>query len=233
MTTLLLAEDDADIRLALGILLRGRGWELLEAGDGRTALRLLHRHRPDLMLLDIGLPGLDGWQVLERTRDLTDVPVLVLTAHGTEAERVRGLRGGADDYLTKPFSNAELVARIEALLRRAPARASWTGDGYDDGRLHLDPGTRAATWTGRPVRLSALQFRLLQVLARNRGQVVPTARLLEEVWGEPAGRGDPHKVRFAVGRLRRALQEAADGPLPEDVLAAVRGIGYRYRPDGP
>ncbi|MFB6931060.1 response regulator transcription factor, partial [Streptomyces noursei] len=119
MTRILVVEDDADVAMALRTLLTRAGYEVLAAADGRAGLRRLFADDPDLMVLDVGLPGLDGWQVLERTRDLTDLPVLLLTAHGAESDRVRGLRAGADDYLPKPFGNDELLARIEALLRRA------------------------------------------------------------------------------------------------------------------
>ena len=122
MSRLLVVEDDPDIALALRLLFTRAGHEVAHAKDGRTGLREAYAERPDLVVLDVGLPEMDGWQVLERLRDVSDVPVLMLTAHGQEADKVRGLRGGADDYLTKPFANAELVARVEALLRRSPAR---------------------------------------------------------------------------------------------------------------
>src|SRR4030095_11500010 len=119
-----------------------------------------------LVILDIGLPGMDGWQVLERLRDVSDVPVLLLTAHGQESDKVRGLRGGADDYLTKPFANAELLARVEALLRRSTTAASWASQVYDDGVLHLDPTSRRVFVAGEEKRLTPTEFRLLNTLVR-------------------------------------------------------------------
>jgi DNA-binding response OmpR family regulator len=178
------------------------------------------------VLLDIGLPGLDGWQVLSRLRDLSDLPVLLLTAHGAEAEKVRGLRAGADDYLTKPYGNNERVARVHALLRRGRTGLPADPDVYDDGLMRLDPGARTVLVGGADVRLSPTEFRLLAVLARNSGQVLTPAQLLDRVWGDPSGIG-PERVKFAVLRLRRRLGWADPGSSP---IQSVRGIGYRYRP---
>ncbi|MCE4945478.1 response regulator transcription factor [Streptomyces noursei] len=228
MTRILVVEDDADVAMALRTLLTRAGYEVLAAADGRAGLRRLFADDPDLMVLDVGLPGLDGWQVLERTRDLTDLPVLLLTAHGAESDRVRGLRAGADDYLPKPFGNDELLARIEALLRRAgPVR--WAGAAQDEA-LRLVPERRSAVWRGAEVRLSDIEYRLLQVLVRNRGRVVTTDQLLDQVWDDPQGIGRD-RVKFAVLRVRRKLQQAAGGP-DTDPIEAVRGLGYRYRGDG-
>ncbi|CAM5619214.1 response regulator transcription factor [Streptomyces xanthochromogenes] len=227
MTRILVVEDDTDVALALRILFTRAGYEVVPAADGREALRRLFADGPDLMVLDVGLPELDGWQVLERTRDMTDLPVLLLTARGDEGDRVRGLRAGADDYLPKPFGNEELLARVEALLRRAsPAR--WAGAAHDEA-LRLVPERRSAVWRGEEVRLSDIEYRLLQVLVRNRGRVVTTDQLLDQVWDDPQGIGR-ERVKFAVLRVRRKLQQAA-GTLESDPLEAVRGLGYRYRGD--
>ncbi|MGK5631068.1 response regulator transcription factor [Streptomyces sp. URMC 123] len=224
-TRVLVVEDDPDVALALRVLLTRAGYEVLAADNGRDGLKRLFADRPALMILDVGLPELNGWEVLERTRDMTDLPVLLLTARGAERDRVRGLRAGADDYLPKPFGNEELLARVEALLRRSsPAR--WSGQ-YLDEALRLVPERRAAVWQGHEVRLSAIEFRLLQVLVRNRGRVVTVEQLLARVWDDPDGVGRD-RVKFAVLRLRRKLAEAA-GADAEDPLEAVRGLGYRYR----
>ncbi|MCB5169227.1 response regulator transcription factor [Streptomyces bambusae] len=225
MTRILVVEDDADVATVLRVLLTRAGYEVLQAEDGREGMRRLFDAEPDLMVLDIGLPGLDGWQVLERTRDMTDLPVLLLSARGAEADRVRGLRAGADDYLGKPFGHEELLARIEALLRRAgPAR--WAGAAQDTA-LRLVPERRSAVWRGVEVRLSDIEYRLLQMLVRNRGRVVTTEQLLTEVWDDPAGLGRD-RVKFAVLRLRRKLQQAADRADPP--IESIRGLGYRYLP---
>ncbi|MFD7237849.1 response regulator transcription factor [Streptomyces syringium] len=228
MTRVLVVEDDADLALALRTLLTQAGHEVIHADNGRDGLRLLFAERPALMVLDIGLPQLNGWEVLERTRDLSDLPVLLLTARGAESDRVRGLRAGADDYLPKPFGNDELLARVEALLRRsAPTR--WAGDSFDDG-LRLVPDRRSAVWQGHEARLSDIEYRLLQVLVRNRGRVITTDQLLDRVWDDPQGTGR-ERVKFAVLRLRRKLRQAA-GDEAADPLEAVRGLGYRYRANG-
>jgi DNA-binding response OmpR family regulator len=198
---------------------------VLLAADGRTGLRAVHAEKPDALVLDIGLPGLDGWQVLARVRDLSDVPVLLLTAHGAEAEKVRGLRAGADDYLTKPYGNAELVARVQAMLRRGGSTVP-APDVYDDGQVRLDSNARTVLVGGADIRLSPTEFRLLAVLARNSGQVLTPAQLLDRVWGDPTGIG-PERVKFAVLRLRRRLGWADPVSSP---IQSVRGIGYRYRP---
>ncbi|GAA1354454.1 response regulator transcription factor [Streptomyces beijiangensis] len=224
MTTVLVVEDDPDVALVLSVLFRRSGWGTVRAGDGRTALRMLHETKPDVMVLDVGLPGLDGWQVLERVRDMSDLPVLMLTAHGHESDRVRGLRAGADDYLTKPFSNQELVARIEALLRRVPTHADLPRR-YDDGVLTLDAVTRRAMWREQPLELSDLQFRLLHVLAQAKNTVVTPEQLLGRVWDDASG-GGGDRVKFAVLRLRRAIQELDPDA---DPIESVRGVGYRYR----
>ncbi|MER5884818.1 response regulator transcription factor [Streptomyces sp. NPDC001941] len=227
MTRVLVVEDDEDVALALRVLLTRAGYEVVRAADGRDALRRLFADEPDLMILDIGLPVLDGWQVLERTRDMTDLPVLLLTARGAESDRVRGLRAGADDYLPKPFGTEELLARVEALLRRA-APARWTGTALDES-LRLVPERRSAVWRGEEVRLSDIEYRLLQTLVRNRGRVVSTGQLLDQVWDDPQGIG-PDRVKFAVLRVRRKLQQSAPATAP-DPIEAVRGLGYRYRGD--
>jgi DNA-binding response OmpR family regulator len=221
----LVVEDEPDLRRTLDRVLTVAGFTVLLAADGRTGLRAVHAEKPDALVLDIGLPGLDGWQVLARVRDLSDVPVLLLTAHGAEAEKVRGLRAGADDYLTKPYGNAELVARVQALLRRGAASVP-TPDVYDDGQVRLDPNARTVLVGGTDIRLSPTEFRLLAVLARNSGQVLTPAQLLDRVWGDPTGIG-PERVKFAVLRLRRRLGWADPVSSP---IQSVRGIGYRYRP---
>src|SRR3954465_12912582 len=176
VSRLLVVEDDPDIAMALRLLLTRAGHQVAHAKDGRAGLRDAYTERPELVILDIGLPGMDGWQGLERPRHVSDVPVLLLTAHGQESDKVRGLRGGADDYLTKPFTNAELVARVEALLRRS-AGAAWTERVYDDGVVHLDPGKRRVLVGGREMRLTPIEFRLLNTLVRHAGTVMSPSQL--------------------------------------------------------
>ncbi|MFI6639712.1 response regulator transcription factor [Streptomyces sp. NPDC050504] len=225
MTRLLVVEDDPDLALALRFLLTRAGYEVSLAADGREGLRRLFADRPALVLLDLVLPGLDGWDVLDRVRDLTDLPVLIVSGLGESADRVRGLRAGADDYLVKPFDNTELLARVEALLRRC-GPAQWAGHFVEEG-LRLVPERRTVVWRGREIRLSDIEYRLLQVLVRNRGRVVTTARLLDQVWDDPDASGRD-RVKFAVLRLRRKLQVDEADPA-SDPLEAVRGLGYRYK----
>jgi DNA-binding response OmpR family regulator len=225
LARLLVVEDDRDIALALQLLLSRSGYAVEHAADGRAGLRLVHELRPDLVLLDIGLPSMDGWQVLERVRDISDVPVLLLTAHGQESEKVRGLRGGADDYLTKPFTNAELLARVEVLLRRARP-GEWAADLYDDGQVRLDPRTRAVQVGDADVQLTPTEFRLLNLLVRHAGGVLSPTQLLAHAWDDPSGVG-PERVKFGILRLRRKLGWGDPGSSP---IEAIRGVGYRYRP---
>jgi DNA-binding response OmpR family regulator len=217
----LVIEDDKDIALGIRVVLSRSGFEVTGAGDGREGLRAFHRARPDLVILDIGLPTLDGWAVLERIRDMSDAPILILTAHGQESEKVRGLQGGADDYLTKPFGNAELAARTETLLRRP--RAGGPEEVYDDGSVRVNFASHEVTVEGAAVALTPIEFRLLAALVRHPGQTLSQDRLLELAWNDPFGVG-PDRVKYGVMRLRRKLSEAADSR-----IEAVRGFGYRYR----
>ena len=220
--TILVIEDDPDIRGLVVALVQRAGMRAREAADGRAGVRAFFEERPDLVVLDLGLPELDGWQVLERIRDLSEVPVLVLTAEGEQVQKVRGLEKGADDYVTKPFGREELVARVQALLRRS-ARVGDAGDEtLDDGTVTLDGAGRRVEVEGREVELTPTEFRLLAFLMRNRNQVVSQLQLLEEVWGNADA--DPQQVRLYVSYLRRKLDEAGVDP-----IETVRGFGYRYR----
>ena len=172
----LVIEDDQDISLGIRTVLSRQGLDVAGAPDGRQGLRAFHTARPDpfdLVVLDIGLPSMDGWAVLERIRDLSDVPVLILTAHGNEGDKVRGLHGGADDYLTKPFGNRELAARVEALLRRPRAKQP-LAEVYDDGRLRVSLDVREVSVGGAPVALTPTEFRLLAALVRHPGSARTT-----------------------------------------------------------
>ena len=217
----LVIEDDKDIALGIRIVLTRSGFDVTGAGDGREGLRAFHRMRPDLVILDIGLPALDGWAVLERIRDMSDVPVLILTARGQESEKVRGLHGGADDYLTKPFGNAELAARAATLLRRR--RTGQPEKVFDDGRVRVNFVSQEVTVDGAAVELTPIEFRLLAALVRNRGQTLTPGKLLELAWNDPFGVG-PDRVKYGVMRLRRKLSGTTDSG-----IEAVRGFGYRYR----
>jgi DNA-binding response OmpR family regulator len=231
MTKILAVEDEPDITLALRLIFERAGYHFISCPDGLSGLRMVHEEKPDVVLLDVGLPGMDGWTVLERIRDLADLPVLMLSAHGQEIDKVRGLRAGADDYVTKPFTNNELLARAEALLRRAGKTAGGAGglaEVHDDGLVRIDRRARSVhvtTHAGeQEARLTSMEFRLLNVLVTHTGAVLSAQQLLSQVWDDPTGLG-PDRVKFAVLRLRRKL--GWDGELSP--IEAVRGVGYRYR----
>jgi DNA-binding response OmpR family regulator len=225
----LVIEDDADIALGVQTVLGRNGFEVTTAAEGREGLRVFHTKRPDIVVLDVGLPEMDGWTVLERIRELSEVPVLMLTAHGGEADKVRGLRSGADDYLTKPFGNAEFIARLQALLRRTAGAEQSAARIYDDGSIRVDFAAHEVMVDGDPVELTATEFRLLAALVRHRGQVLSPVKLLELVWSDPFGVG-PDRVKYSVMRLRRKLGASTGAGSP---IEAVRGFGYRYRTTGP
>lgn len=219
----LVIEDDADIWRSLEILLQRAGYSPSWAVDGVEGLSRFADDRPDMVVLDLGLPRLDGWTVLERLRHMSDVPVLLLTARGLEGDKVRGLLAGADDYLTKPYGNDELVARIGSLMRRKPPQPDDTSV-YDDGRLRVDFVGGGAEVAGTSVELTPTEFRLLSALVRHRDQVLTHDRLLELAWHEAPGSGRG-RIKFAVLGLRRKLgwRDAATSP-----IESVRGFGYRY-----
>jgi DNA-binding response OmpR family regulator len=217
----LVIDDDTDIRELVRDLLLRSGYLVAEASNGREGLRTLHSWRPDLVVLDVSMPGLDGWETLERIRDVTEVPVLMLTALARELDKVRGLKAGADDYVTKPFGRQELLARVEALLRRG--RAERAGDElpvYQDELLTVDFAQRLVRVQGREVSLTPLEFRLLSALVRHPNQILSHDQLLELAWGHEGTSRD--QVKLYVGYLRRKLGVS-------EVIESVRGFGYRYR----
>jgi DNA-binding response OmpR family regulator len=225
-TRVLVIDDDDDIRALVAELLRRAGLSVEEAPDGRAGLRAFHQSPPDLVVLDVSMPELDGWGTLERIRDLSDAPVIMLTARGSELERVRGLQAGADDYLVKPFGRQELVARVHALLRRAGGRAERPQETYADELLTIDFAQRAVTFDGRDVSLTPLEFKLLAAFVRHPRQVLSRDQLLELVWGDAYGvSGD--QVKLYVGYLRKKLDPENSERVP---IETVRGFGYRYKP---
>jgi len=220
----LVVDDDDDIRLLLEELLRGAGYAVATAQDGRAALRAFHESPCDLVVLDLSMPELDGFETLERLRDLSDVPVILLTARSGEIDKVRGFRAGADDYVVKPFGRQELLARIEALLRRAPEPTHL--DHYDDGAISVDYARRLVICRGLPIRLTPLEFRLLIAFVEHAGHVLSADQLVEQAWGHSAG-VSRDQVKLYVSYLRKKLEPATDGWQP---IETVRGFGYRYTP---
>jgi DNA-binding response OmpR family regulator len=224
MRRVLVVDDNDDICLLLEELLKGAGYSVETARDGRAALRAFHETPADLVVLDLSMPELDGFETLERLRDLSDAPVILLTARSSEIDKVRGFRAGADDYVVKPFGRQELLARIEALLRRAPEPKHL--ERYDDGALSIDHGRRLVLCRGLPVQLTPLEFRLLVTLVEHAGQVLSADQLVEHVWGHAAG-VSRDQVKLYVSYVRRKLAQAAAGFEP---IETVRGFGYRYEP---
>jgi DNA-binding response OmpR family regulator len=217
----LVVEDDEEIAQVLQRSLRLEGYEVKLAADGQAALDQAVSYVPDLVILDLGLPKLDGMEVARRLRDGDDVPILMLTARDGIESRVEGLDAGADDYLVKPFERQELLARIRALLRRRPPRGSAS---LVVGDLTLNPDTHEVNRGSRAVELTQREFELLEYLMRNERIVVPRQRLLEEVWGY-----DPfattNTIEVFVSNLRRKLE--ADGE--DRLLHTIRGAGYVLR----
>ena len=221
---ILVVDDDSDIRELVRTLLERAGHDVVDAADGRAGLRELYAAPADLVILDVTMPELDGWATLERIRDVSEVPVLMLTARADELERVRGLTGGADDYVAKPFGRQELVARVQALLRRSGAQAERSKT-YGDDQLTIDFAQRAVKREGREVQLTPLEFKLLATFVRHPNQVLSRDQLLELVWDDPFG-VSPDQVKLYVGYLRRKLDPDAPERAP---IETVRGFGYRYR----
>jgi DNA-binding response OmpR family regulator len=223
---ILVLDDDSDIRDLLRVLLERAGFSVEEAADGKAGLRAFYATSPDLVLLDVSMPELDGWKTLERIRDLSDVPVIMLSARSAELEKVRALQAGADDYVTKPFGRQELLARVEAVLRRPTAGRSEGDERYADGLVSIDFGERSVSVRGERVSLTPLEFRLLTTFVRNPNQVLSAQQLLELVWGDPYAL-TADKPKIYVGYLRQKLGIGSDGATP---LETVRGFGYCYRP---
>jgi two-component system response regulator PrrA len=222
----LVVDDDEDIRVSLDRGLRLSGFAVRTAADGEAALAVVAADPPDCVVLDVGLPGRDGIAVVEALRAAgVGVPVLVLSARSSIDDRVLGLAAGADDYLVKPFALAELVARLRALLRRAPAPVPDVPDVLTLGPLTVDPARRRAGVDGRAVELTRREFDLLETLARNAGIVLSRERLLELVWGYDFA-VDTNVVDVFVSQLRRKLEAGGTARL----VHTVRGIGFTLEP---
>ena len=221
----LLVDDERNLVKLLRGYLEQEGFEVHEALDGDAALEVARRVDPDVVILDWMLPGLDGMEVLRELRRFSETYVIMLTARTEEVDRIVGLSTGADDYLVKPFSPGELVARVRAMLRRPRGGTSeWPNDSLRFGELTIDPGRRQV-WLGeREVPLTALEFDLLSVLSSRPGFVFSRSQLLERVWGEDYFGGD-HVVDVHVANLRKKLGEDSANP---HYVQTVRGVGYRF-----
>jgi len=200
--------------------------EVLAAGTGQEALTAVEEQAPDLVLLDIMLPDMDGFEVCEEVRRFSDVPIIMLTARDAEVERVRGLEMGADDYITKPFSHLELLARSRAVLRRYQNQPPAVGETYEAGNFQMDYGTRRVTVGDKQVRLTPIEYGLLYHLTRNAGRVMPHRTLLAKVWGREYT-SELDYLKVYIRRLRHKLGEEVDANI---AIESERGVGYRLVP---
>jgi len=222
VTTIVLVEDDAELRTALAVTLRARGHDVIDVSTGQAAIEAATRHGADVIVLDLGLPDLDGTEVLSRVRQISATPVVVLSARREEVDKVLALDAGADDYVTKPFGVDELLARIRAAIRRSSPPEAPRVVATED--FTLDFGTKTARRSdGEPIRLTPTEWSLLETLARADGMLVPTAELLTEVWG-PGYVSHTNYLRVYVGQLRRKLERE---PAHPRYVITSPGIGYR------
>ena len=220
---ILLIDDDATLLELLSAHLRTAGYQPVTAPDGPTGLRLAAEAAPDLVILDVMMPGMDGWTVCERLRQRSRVPIILLTAKGEEIDKLRGFLLGVDDYVTKPFSFAELAARVGAVLARV-SHAPASTHSVSSGDLSIDFDSRRVSLAGHPVELTPLEYRLLETLARHPQHTVPIETLLAEVWG-PEYAGEAEHVKHYVWTLRKKIE--ADPGDPKHILTE-RGFGYRF-----
>ncbi len=223
MTRVLVVDDDPTVREVVVSYLKAEAYEVSDAGDGESALVKIHLERPDLIVLDVMLPGVDGLEVCRRVRAVSQVPIIMLTALGTEADRVVGLELGADDYLTKPFSPRELVLRISSILRRAGETVAPDPRVLRDGELLVDGPSRTVSIAGRAVALTVREFDLLRFLVSHPDVAFTRVELLERVWGWSFG--DQSTVTVHVRRLREKIE---DDPTTPVRLVTVWGVGYRW-----
>jgi len=223
---ILVVDDEPDVVeiITVAFNLRRPEFEVIGAHDGKAALAALKADEPDLVILDVAMPGMDGFEVCRRIREKSAVPIIMLTARAMEADKVKGLELGADDYITKPFSHRELIARVDAVVRRvyatSPSRAKSV---FRSGNLSIDFARREVAVNGRSVDLTRTEYNLLVVLARNANRVVTHQTLLAKVWG-PEYRDEIHYPKVFVGRLREKIED--DPSNPRHILS-VRGVGYK------
>jgi two-component system KDP operon response regulator KdpE len=224
-TKLLIVEDDDKLVKAIKLYLTKRGYEIIAAADGREGLQRMHLHRPDVIILDIMMPKLDGWQACRRIRELSDVPIIMLTARAQVADRVKGLKMGADDYMVKPFSIRELEARVQAVLHRTRLLPSVEGRVlYAEEELVINSERWEVSRQGKPVELTATERQLLFLLAENAGRVLLTSLILERVWG-PEYVDEVDYVKVYIWRLRQKIEP---NPSQPKYILTERGIGYRF-----
>lgn len=230
MTTILIVEDEESLADPLAFLLRKEGFDTIIAGDGPTALVEFSRNEIDIVLLDLMLPGMSGTDVCKELRSVSTVPVIMVTARDSEIDKVVGLELGADDYVTKPYSSRELIARIRAVLRRRGVSETETEElPLDDqilegGRVRMDVDSHTVTVDGEPVSMPLKEFDLLEYLLRNAGRVLTRGQLIDRIWGADYV-GDTKTLDVHVKRLRSKIEEEPSRPR---YLVTVRGLGYKF-----
>lgn len=228
-TSILLVEDDAATRGAVATFLRGHGHLVTEAGDAETATAAWAANRPDVIVLDLGLPDRDGLAVIRQVRREATTPILVISARGREEDKIAALDLGADDYVTKPFGMGELRARIGALLRRMGGPVADPDGEIRIGELVLDPSRRLVTVAGQPVHLTPREYEVFKTLAIHAGRLVTHGRLLRAVWGT-AYSEESHYIHVYVSQIRRKLEAADPTGSIRGLIVAEPGVGYRIRP---
>jgi two-component system, OmpR family, alkaline phosphatase synthesis response regulator PhoP len=222
---ILVVEDDDNVRRLVSAYLQQEGYDVRDAADGQAAIRMADSDLPDLVILDLMLPGIDGLEVAQRMRSRWDLPLLMLTSRTDERDVLDGFRAGADDYLTKPFSPKVLVARVKAILHRSGGDLDDEDPSLLVGDLKLDPRTREAFVAGRPVELTTTEFDLLQLLMEHPGWVYTREELLERVSGYTFV-GDSRVIDVHIANLRRKLE---DDPANPQHISTVRGVGYKFK----
>lgn len=221
---ILIIDDEETTVQLISILLERRGFEIIKAYSAEDGMRKAYRHQPDLVLLDIMMPDMDGWEVCKRLREMSDVPIIFLTARGDVKDVVRGLEMGADDYVPKPYDNDELVARIRAHLRRAPKPNMSEELVFNGGEFRINFMNREVRVRNELKHLTPKEFNLLGVLVRNAGRVVPRNELVTEAWGEEYGDAID-SLKLYIHYLRQKLERDAEHP---DYILTSRGVGYRF-----
>ena len=227
VANVLVIEDDIPMRRFLRAALENEGYQVTEAGNARDGMTMILGHPPDLILLDLGLPDADGMTIVDRVREWSQIPVVILSARGQEADKVEALNAGADDYLTKPFGVPELLARLRVALRHAARVKEGTGEGssrFEVGDLVVDLAARRVSVKGADVHLTRTEYRLLATFVKNAGKVLTHRYLLQEVWG-PGCALQTHYPRMYVASLRRKLEE---DPAEPRYLVTEQGVGYRF-----
>jgi DNA-binding response OmpR family regulator len=222
---ILIVEDDAEFSNLTRTWLQNSGYEVFTAGDGVEGMRRVYSSRPNLVLLDVNIPKMDGWEVCQHIREMSDIPVLMLTVNDRKADRLKGFTLGADDYITKPVDFDELLARVQAVLRRSDsAEQENKPPTFDNGEIEIDWGSRQVWVRGNRVKLSPTEFKIISCLIKNRGWIVTHEQLLEKAWG-PNYVGDKSFVKLYIRYLRQKIEE---NPHKPRLILTERGVGYYF-----